>query len=55
MGEFGFGKITHLEDPTIRKMPKGFVWESRIPCSILVYDLCGIEAYIASFRYRGQI
>ena len=29
---------------------KGFVWESRIPCSILVHDLCGIEVYIASLR-----
>ena len=35
-----FGKITHLYEPTSRKMPlKGFVWESKIPRSILVHNL----------------
>ena len=30
-------------------------WESRIPRSYLVLDLCGIEAYIASLRNRISI
>ena len=29
-----------------------FAWESKIPRSILVHDLCGIEVYIVSFRNR---
>ena len=36
-------------------MTKRFVWESRIPRSILVQDLCGIEVCIASLRHRMQI
>ena len=31
---------------------KEFIWELRIPCFILVHDICGIEVYIASLRYR---
>ena len=47
-----FGKITHLYDETIRKMP---LRESKIPHSIMVYDLCGIEIYIIIFRNRVLI
>ena len=48
-------KITHLYEPTIRKMAlrgsfEGFISESRIPRSILVHTLCGIEVYNTSFR-----
>ena len=31
---------------------KGFTRESKIPYSILVHDLCGIEVYIVSFSNR---
>ena len=53
--KISFGKTAHLEDITIRKMPVrglGSVCESRIPRSILVHDLCGIEVSIISFRNR---
>ena len=50
-----FGK-SHLCDPTIRKMPeRGFYEEWRVPSSILVHDLCGIEVYIANLKYRISI
>ena len=46
--------IKHLYEPAVRRMPvRGlYVWESRIPRSILFDDLCGIEVHIASFRNR---
>ena len=46
-----FDRITHHLDSEIRKNAcKGFIWESNIPRSILVHDLCAIEVHIVSFR-----
>ena len=44
-----FGKNTpntHLWSPKLEKSRTGFVWESRIPRSILVNDLFGIEIQV---------
>ena len=46
------GKIKHLLRPNNNQNAcKGFVWESRIPHSILVNDLCSIDVYIVSLRF----
>ena len=48
-----FGKLTHHLRSNNQKNPcKGFAWESKIPRSILVFDLCSIEVYVVSFRNR---
>ena len=36
----------------LAKCLEGIEWESKIPRSIRVHDLCGIEVHIASFRKR---
>ena len=38
-----FGKITRHLDPEIRKMPVKAYYRTRIPHSILVYDLLAVE------------
>ena len=51
-----FGKIAHLQDPTISKIPVRSLYRNREnPRSILVHDLCGIEVYIASLRNSIRI
>ena len=48
-----FGDVNlHLDREKGKKTCKRFLWESKIPLSILVHDLCGIEVYIISFRTR---
>ena len=50
-----FAKITHLIDPEIRKMLVRECLETKIPHSILVHHLCGIEVCKAGLRYKIQI
>ena len=55
MRKYFFVKSPLFKTEKLENACKGFVWGSKIPCSILVHDLCGIKVYIVSFRNRALI